>query len=96
MGGAQVLRMDETLGTFDVGKQLDAQMIDTNAPGSNVDMFHWQLQEKDQMQEQEQGQDLYKNPPLLTNEDIIAKWFFNGDDRNTTKVWVAGQQVYQI
>lgn len=98
MGGARVLRMDETLGTFDVGKQFDAQMIDTNAPGSNVDMFHWQLKEKDQMQEQEQGQgqDLYRNPPLLTNEDIIAKWFFNGDDRNTTKVWVAGQQVYQI
>ncbi|CAI1884804.1 hypothetical protein SEUBUCD646_0D00190 [Saccharomyces eubayanus] len=89
MGGAQVLNMEDTLGTFEVGKQFDVQAIDTCTPGSNVDTFHWQLQN------QEQNQDFYKNPPLITKEDIIAKWFFNGDDRNTTKVWVAGRVVHQ-
>ncbi|CAI4056999.1 guanine deaminase SKDI_04G0100 [Saccharomyces kudriavzevii IFO 1802] len=94
MGGAQVLHKEDSLGTFEVGKQFDVQAIDTNVPGSNVHLFRWQLPRQEKEKEQENG--LYKNPPLLTKEDIIAKWFFNGDDRNTTKVWVAGRLVHQI
>ncbi|KAK9386853.1 hypothetical protein V1515DRAFT_603145 [Lipomyces mesembrius] len=30
---------------------------------------------------------------LKTHEDLVAKWLFNGDDRNVTKVWVDGKLV---
>lgn len=81
MGGADALNMGEQIGSFDVGKQFDAQLIGLESSGSNVDVFTWQRP----------GVKASKtSPPLLTNEDLIAKWFFNGDDRNVMGVWVDG------
>ncbi|CCX08320.1 hypothetical protein FPQ18DRAFT_320122 [Pyronema domesticum] len=28
-------------------------------------------------------------------EEKVAKWVYNGDDRNTTAVWIAGREVYR-
>ncbi|UKZ73553.1 hypothetical protein TrVFT333_001200 [Trichoderma virens FT-333] len=30
-----------------------------------------------------------------TWDDRVAKWLFNGDDRNTKKVWVKGRLVHR-
>ncbi|KAH3672437.1 hypothetical protein WICMUC_004273 [Wickerhamomyces mucosus] len=77
-GGAKCLKLDDKLGTFDQGKQFDVQLIDLNF--NNIDLFEWQLpSDKD-------DDEIWNN--------ILAKWLFNGDDRNTIKVWVNGKQVY--
>ncbi|KAG5951764.1 hypothetical protein E4U53_002325 [Claviceps sorghi] len=86
-GGAICLGLGDKVGGFEVGKQLDAQLIglgivqedgsrageDTNdwIDAGNVDIFGWE-----------------------TWEERIAKWLYNGDDRNTKKVWVQGRLVH--
>ncbi|QLG72337.1 hypothetical protein HG535_0D00440 [Zygotorulaspora mrakii] len=85
MGGAKALDMGDNLGTFDIGKQFDTQLIDIESQGSNVDIFQWQkisevMNEKNKFQ-----------PPKISHNDLLAKWFFNGDDRNILKVWVGGK-----
>lgn len=86
MGGAKVLNLQDQIGSFEVGKQFDAQLINLSLPDSNVDIFDWQ-----QLGASEK---LHKtNPPIIGNEGIISKWFFNGDDRNVQFTWVAGHLV---
>ncbi|EDO17999.1 hypothetical protein Kpol_1054p46 [Vanderwaltozyma polyspora DSM 70294] len=78
-GGANVLNMGDKLGTFDVGKKFDSQLININSEYDPVDIFHWQVPSE--------------NNDSFTMEEIISKWFFNGDDRNTINVWVDGSQI---
>ncbi|KAG6191039.1 hypothetical protein E4U27_005033 [Claviceps purpurea] len=86
-GGAICLGLGDTVGGFEVGKQLDAQLIRLATVGDdgfrcgedsregidagNVDIFGWE-----------------------SWEERIAKWLYNGDDRNTKKVWVRGRLVH--
>ncbi|KAK2595958.1 hypothetical protein QQS21_006488 [Conoideocrella luteorostrata] len=86
-GGALCLGLGDKVGGFEVGKQLDAQLIALGAVGDdglragedgvdwadagNVDVFGWE-----------------------TWDERIAKWLYNGDDRNTKKVWVRGRLVH--
>ncbi|KHN97912.1 guanine deaminase [Metarhizium album ARSEF 1941] len=86
-GGARCLGLDDKVGGFEVGKQLDAQLIalglvqddgsrvgedeDGHVDAGNVDVFGWE-----------------------TWDERIAKWLYNGDDRNTKKVWVKGRLVH--
>lgn len=86
-GGAICLGLGDKIGGFEVGKQLDAQLIRLGTVGDdglragedssawtdagNVDIFGWE-----------------------TWEERIAKWLYNGDDRNTKKVWVKGRLVH--
>lgn len=77
LGGAQVCGLDNKIGTFTVGKKWDAQLVDIGAPGSNVDEFDWHT-------------DFIKHNKL---QYLVEKWLFNGDDRNTTHVWVNGHLV---
>ncbi|QPH12080.1 hypothetical protein C2857_004130 [Epichloe festucae Fl1] len=86
-GGAVCLGLGDEVGGFEVGKQLDAQLIGLGEVGEdgsragensndwvdagNVDVFGWE-----------------------TWEEKIAKWLYNGDDRNTKKVWVKGRLVH--
>lgn len=76
-GGAQVLKMSDMIGSFAVGKKFDTQLIDLDTHGSNVDVFPWQI----------------PTHSKFSMEDLVCKWFFNGDDRNTIKVWVDGIQI---
>jgi guanine deaminase len=39
VGGAEVMGMEDQIGSFSVGKQFDAQLIDPEAPGSPFDVF---------------------------------------------------------
>ncbi|QUC16673.1 uncharacterized protein UV8b_00914 [Ustilaginoidea virens] len=86
-GGALCLGLGDKVGSFQVGKQLDAQLIGLGVVGDdgtragegagdwvdagNVDVFGWE-----------------------TWDERIAKWLYNGDDRNTKKVWVKGRLVH--
>ncbi|QLL32516.1 hypothetical protein HG536_0D00380 [Torulaspora globosa] len=90
LGGAQALDMDEKIGSFEVGKQFDAQLINLKSPGSNVDIFAWQRPTL----HINHANNRVRLPPGTTNEDLIAKWFFNGDDRNVSGVWVAGNPCH--
>lgn len=85
MGGAKVVGLQDKIGTFAVGKKLDAQLVDLNSAGSQVDVFDWQLPQTSDSAEEFQTK--YSN--------IMGKWLCNGDDRNTVGVWVNGKQVKQ-
>ncbi|XP_078735269.1 guanine deaminase [Lampetra fluviatilis] len=39
LGGSQVLGLEEVTGSLEVGKELDALLVDTEAPGSPLDIF---------------------------------------------------------
>ncbi|SCV00067.1 LAME_0G07316g1_1 [Lachancea meyersii CBS 8951] len=86
LGGAQVLDMEETIGSFEVGKQFDTQLIDLNSAGTKVDVFDWQYAKWSEKSRDDENKKLF--------EDLLAKWLFTGDDRNTVSVWVAGKQVF--
>lgn len=87
MGGATVIDMQDKIGSFEVGKQFDAQLINLSSPDSNVDIFEWQ-----QLGNLHNTLDK-KRPPIIGTEGILSKWFFNGDDRNVQCTWVSGRLV---
>ncbi|CAR28931.1 ZYRO0F15290p [Zygosaccharomyces rouxii] len=90
LGGARALAMDQTLGSFEVGKQFDTQLVDIESQGSNVDVFHWQKSNFSPLKS------TVLAPPSIAQEDILAKWFFNGDDRNVIRVWVGGKLSHTL
>ncbi|RDA95201.1 hypothetical protein CP533_1877 [Ophiocordyceps camponoti-saundersi (nom. inval.)] len=82
-GGAEVVGLADRLGGFEVGMQWDAQLVRLNVVGAEG--------EDDDDDGLEVGNvDIFG---WETWEDIMAKWLYNGDDRNTEKVWVRGRLV---
>ncbi len=78
-GGAQVLGVDEETGQFSEFMRWDAQLIELS-----------------HVSEESRG-DLSRPVDVFGHEDWdekIAKWVFNGDDRNTVAVWVNGRLVH--
>lgn len=63
IGGAQVCEMADQLGSFEVGKKWDAQLIDLEVENSPVDVFEWQ-----EPRIGEGGEDLNRL------ENLVAKW----------------------
>lgn len=83
-GGAKVLGLEDVVGGFEVGKQWDAQLIGLGF----VDDKGWA---------QDEGDADAGNVDVFgweSWEEKIAKWLFNGDDRNTKMVWVKGRLVH--
>jgi len=78
-GGAKVVGLEDKIGSFGVGMEWDAQLIGLGS----VDV-------KD-------GADT--GPVDIFGweswDERVAKWVFNGDDRNTMKVWVKGRLVHE-
>lgn len=81
MGGAQLCSLEKETGSFDLGKKWDVQLVDLDAPGTQVEIFDWQTTYSDD------------DDFIEKWENLLAKWLFNGDDRNSAKVWVNGRQV---
>ncbi|CAK7897462.1 probable guanine deaminase [[Candida] anglica] len=82
-GGAKAVGLGDTIGTFHVGKQWDAQLIDLASSNSYLDVFEWQVPDT-------------KGDPTKAVEkinELLGRWIFNGDDRNCMKVWVNGNLV---
>ncbi|KAH6685706.1 guanine deaminase [Plectosphaerella plurivora] len=93
-GGARVLGLEDRIGAFEVGMQWDAQLVG--------------LGDVREGEDGRDGEDGGWGTGVLggdagnvdvfgweTWEERIAKWLFNGDDRNTKKVWVKGRLVHE-
>ncbi|KIH88859.1 guanine deaminase [Sporothrix brasiliensis 5110] len=99
VGGAHVVGMGDRLGLFRPGMLWDAQLVGlalVDASG-NADVTSGFADETTgaeadaSLYEEEGNVDVFG---WETWEDRIAKWLFNGDDRNTKKVWVNGRLVH--
>lgn len=80
-GGAKVVGLEHRVGAFEEGMDWDAQLIGLNLVGEHG---------------RRDGED-GGNVDMFgweTWEERIAKWVYNGDDRNTKKVWVKGRLVH--
>jgi guanine deaminase len=82
LGGAKVVGMEGKVGAFEVGMEWDAQLVGMEGVGL------------------EGGFEGADGGPVdvfgwESWEDKLAKWVFNGDDRNTLAVWVRGRLVHQ-
>ncbi|KAL3426917.1 guanine deaminase [Phlyctema vagabunda] len=80
-GGAQVVDLASTIGGFAVGMEFDVQLI---ALGT--------VEQDPAMPAGESPVDIFGWEDW---EEKVAKWVFNGDDRNVKKVWVKGRCVHQ-
>lgn len=85
LGGAKSLRLDDKIGSFEIGKKFDAQLINLDCEDSNIDTFKFQ--------EPKWGDESMEES-LKKFNDLVDKWLFNGDDRNVLKVWVNGRSVF--
>lgn len=83
-GGAKVVGLEGTVGGFEVGMEFDAQLVELG----RIDE-EGRVVEED---EEDGGVDVFG---WESWEDLVPKWLFNGDDRNTKKVWVRGRLVHQ-
>ncbi|CCC06812.1 hypothetical protein SMACR_00842 [Sordaria macrospora] len=89
-GGAKLVGMKGKVGGFEVGMEWDAQLIGL---GRDVADGEYEIEGKGEEKEEEEG-----NVDVFGWEswpDRVAKWLYNGDDRNTRKVWVKGRLVHQ-
>lgn len=91
-GGAHCLGLAHKLGRFEVGMQCDAQLIglaDVDEVGLSQGAAGLATDEES-----------YYDPGNVdifgweTWPERIAKWLYNGDDRNTKKVWIRGRLVH--
>ena len=80
-GGAKVVGLGDKIGGFEVGKEWDAQLIGLGSV------------EGDSVGAPEAGAvDIFG---WESWEEKIAKWVYNGDDRNTLAVWVQGRLAHE-
>jgi guanine deaminase len=80
-GGAKVVGLEDKIGGFRVGMEWDAQLIGLGCVGM------------------EEVEDEKTGPVDIFGweswDERVAKWVFNGDDRNTLAVWVKGRLVHK-
>ncbi|CDK29499.1 unnamed protein product [Kuraishia capsulata CBS 1993] len=82
LGGANVIGMGDSLGTFAVGKKWECQQINIES----LDLF-------DFLNPSLEGLQAQNLDDLSKFQDLIDKWVFNGDDRNVRRVYVNGRCV---
>lgn len=80
LGGAKAVGLGESIGSFEIGKKWDAQLIDLEP---NLDIFEWQVPNNHKSPKEQQAKII----------QLLGKWVFNGDDRNCKKVWINGRMV---
>ncbi|KAM0608686.1 hypothetical protein D7B24_008909 [Verticillium nonalfalfae] len=89
-GGATILGLESAVGGFEVGKQFDAQLVGLGAV-DHVGGREGEVAIASLVRGDEGNVDIFG---WETWEEKMAKWLFNGDDRNTKKVWVRGRLVH--
>lgn len=91
-GGAKVVNMEDQIGGFEKGMYFDAQLIELGAPVETISCH------------EADGETLITGQEDMGNIDVfgwedweekIAKWVWNGDDRNVRAVWVSGRLVHR-
>lgn len=83
-GGARVVGLDDRVGRFAPGFAWDAQLIGLGRVDADG-------RTDGTADEEDTNVDCFG---WESWEDRVAKWLFNGDDRNTKKVWVSGRLVH--
>ncbi|KAB5535386.1 hypothetical protein GE09DRAFT_1291493 [Coniochaeta sp. 2T2.1] len=86
-GGAEVVGLEGKVGGFEVGMEWDAQLVVLG-----------EVDGRGQVRGVEEGEEEDGNVDVFgweSWEERVAKWLFNGDDRNTRKVWVKGRLVHE-
>jgi len=86
-GGAEVVGLQERVGRFEVGMDWDAQLVGLGT-----------VDAEGGVEGVEEGEEEDGNVDVFGWEswaERVAKWVYNGDDRNTRKVWVKGRLVHE-
>jgi len=78
-GGAKVVCLEDKIGGFEIGKEFDAQLISLGSVEVDDGVDHGAV-------------DIFG---WESWDERVAKWIFNGDDRNTVAVWVQGRLVHE-
>jgi len=79
-GGAKVVGLGEKIGGFGVGMEFDAQLIGLGSVA------------EDGVDGDMGSVDIFG---WESWDERVAKWIYNGDDRNTLAVWVKGRLVHE-
>ena len=79
-GGASVVGLGDKIGAFEVGMEFDALLVGLGRVG------------EDGVNTTNGNVDVFG---WETWEERVAKWLFNGDDRNCKEVWVKGVLVHK-
>lgn len=92
LGGARCLGLGTRVGSFEVGKVFDSQLITCHN-------MSWGGKGGDQGAG-EGGGHVDQNHPVEfwggeSWAEKVAKWIYCGDDRNTKAVWVGGREVHR-
>ncbi|XP_049886101.1 guanine deaminase [Pectinophora gossypiella] len=77
LGGAKALNLEDKIGTFDVGKEFDALLIDVYAANGPIDRYNHAA---------EKGKDAAATA-------LVKRFVYLGDDRNIAQVYVKGIKV---
>ncbi|KJZ78055.1 hypothetical protein HIM_02692 [Hirsutella minnesotensis 3608] len=108
-GGAKVVGLEGKIGGFEVGMQWDAQLIGLNLVDEdhqesvnghdNLENGRSQVNGENSHSVTDTGTEFKEvgNVDVFgweTWDEKITKWLYNGDDRNTKKVWVKGRLVH--
>lgn len=86
-GGAEVVGLEGKVGAFEEGMEWDAQLVGLG-----------EVEKDGEVRGVKDGEEEDGNVDVFgweTWEERVAKWLFNGDDRNTKKVWVKGRLVHE-
>ncbi|KAL7933752.1 hypothetical protein V8C35DRAFT_303779 [Trichoderma chlorosporum] len=83
-GGARCVGLEDKIGGFEVGMEWDAQLVTLNEVDDNGDVH-----------DESEDQGFVDMFGWESWDDRVAKWLYNGDDRNTKTVWVKGRLVHR-
>lgn len=84
-GGARCVGLEDKIGGFDEGMEWDAQLVALRDVDGEGGVFS----------ETEQDEGFVDVFGWESWPDRVAKWLYNGDDRNTKSVWVKGRLVHR-
>ncbi|KAM7198598.1 Metallo-dependent hydrolase [Naviculisporaceae sp. PSN 640] len=82
-GGAEVVGLEGRVGGFEEGMEWDAQLVGLGVLGDRGELGQG---------DEEGNVDVFG---WESWEEKVAKWVYNGDDRNTRMVWVKGRLVHE-
>ena len=108
IGGAQCLGLASKIGTFAVGKQWDAQLVEVEAvpkgtisgEGQKADVGGGKSAETDAVPDEANSKrrgdmGLVEVWGKESWDEQVAKWIFCGDDRNTRYCFIGGRLVHE-
>lgn len=79
-GGAKCLGLENKVGSFEIGMQWDAQFVDLGT----------RLGEQNGVEGGKGNVEIWEG---MEWDEILAKWVFCGDERNSRAIWVDGRLV---